>query len=212
MASATRRTLLFGLAVAPFAFARDARAQGLTQLTQQEVARIERGETVARPQILDFEGHRYVGGVTYTIVDLATDELIALMDNESAYGHVLPRAKFVKRIRVDGPDVYMEVHHGNALIDAAYTMHLKQEPEQSRIRFWIDLSRPHDVGDAWGFFRYQALSAATPSATPRLLLTYGALVDLGESILRSLYEEKVRVAMLSLPQRLRRYVGRTFHR
>ncbi|WP_394827476.1 hypothetical protein [Pendulispora albinea] len=205
------------LALAPLGAAvgcREARAEGLSQA---ELLRIERGETVVRPQTLDLEGHRYVGGVTYTIVAATPEELTALMDDESAYGQVLPRAKFVRRLDRTrdrstpdaSRDAYMEVHHGNALIDAAYTLHLKKEPEHARIRFWVDLSRPHDLEDAWGYFRYAALPG---DGGPRVLLTYGALVNLGNGIVRSLYEERIRVAMLSLPQRLRDYVARTRRR
>ncbi len=207
--------LLIGLALAPFAWMDDARAEPPLArsepsgpLSQAEMARMSRGETVVRPETVNLEGKRYVGGVTYTIVDMSEEELISLMDNEAAYGHVLPRVKFLKRISFTPPDVYMEVHHGNALIDAAYTMHLRREPELARIRFWVDLTRPHDVDDAWGFFRYQELPAIPPSNTPRLLLTYGALVNLGDGILRALYEPQVLNAMLSVPQRLRRYVAR----
>ncbi|WP_394841635.1 hypothetical protein LZC95_31750 [Pendulispora brunnea] len=198
------------LALASLAVDRVARAQE-NALTEAELARIERGETVVRPQTSHLDGHRYVGGVTYTIVPVSAEELLALVDSETAYAEVMPRAKFVKRLQFGPEGGYMEVHHGNAFIDAAYTMHLKKEPAESRIRFWVDLSRPHDVEDAWGFFRYAPLPSGG-AGEPRMLLTYGVLVNLGDGILRSLYEEKVRTAMLSLPQRLRRYVSRTFHR
>ena len=42
---------------------------------------------------------------------------------------------------------------------------------------------------------------------PRALLTYAILVDVGPGIVRDLFEERVRAALLSVPQLVRRYVA-----
>ena len=178
-----------------------ARAAHAGTLTPDELARLDRGETVSRPQDLEEYGRRYVGGVTYTFVDTTADELLALLDDDEAWLEVLPRTKHAQRIAGDASNVWVQLHQGNALVDAAYTLHVQKEPAASRVRFWVDLTRPHDVEDAWGFYRWQDVRPG------RVLLVYGALVDPG-GVLRSMYEERLRAAMLEVPQRLRRYVAK----
>lgn len=180
-------------------------------LTPVEIDRLGRGETVVRPSMLHVDGRRYVGGVTYTVLEATPDDLLALVEDEASYLEVLPRAKFAQRIRSRDPHILVEMHHGNALIDAAYTLRLEKDPADTRIRFWIDPTRPHDVEDAWGYFRYANLPSSSAGA-PRLLLTYGVLADLGAGALRSLYEDRVKAAMLTVPQRLRKYIHKRLGR
>ncbi len=200
MRTAGRATwALFALMMAP-------RVAFADTLSAAEIDRLSRGETVIRPETLNVDGRRYVGGVTYTVLESSGDELLSLVDHESTYLEVLPRTKFAQKIRTDESFVLMEMHHGNSLVDAAYTMRLEKEPDKSRIRFWIDRARPHDVEDAWGYFRYAALPA--PGGPPRVLLTFAVLVDLGNGMLRSLYEDRVKGAMFTVPQLLRNHISR----
>jgi hypothetical protein len=94
-----------------------------------------------------------------------------------------------------GEDALLEVTHATPLLQAAYTMRLHRRGRE--VRFWIDTTRPHDIEDAWGFLRVE------PTADGRSLVTYGVLVDMGGGLLRDLFEERVRRAALSLPERLR---------
>jgi hypothetical protein len=183
-----------------------ARAEG--GLSSDEMGRLSRGETVVRPQDMEAQGRRYVGGVTYTILEASAEELMAVLDDPHAFTEFLPKTKFAERVAIHGRDSLMELHQGNALVDAAYTLYIRKEPERGRVRFWLDLSRPHAIDDAWGFFRYQALDATTEQA-PRTLMVYGALVDLGPGIIRELYEERLRRVMLAVPQLVRNYIARS---
>lgn len=175
-------------------------------LTPSELSSLAHGETVTRPLTFEPNGQRFVGGVTYSILAATPEELFALLDKADAYVEVLPRTKYAEKVSGPAPDLFIELHQGNALIDAAYTVRIRKETEKKRIRFWLEPSRPHAIDDAWGFFRYELL--ANEDGQPRLLLTYGALVDVGPGMLRSLYEERLRYAMLAVPENLRRYLLR----
>jgi hypothetical protein len=182
-----------------------ARAEG--GLSKDEMGQLARGETVIRAQNLETNGKRYVGGITYTVLDASAEELMALLDDPRTYTEVLPKTKFAERVAARGHDAWIELHQGNSLVDTTYTLYVRKEPENRRVRFWLDLSRPHAIDDAWGFFRYEAIDVTRQR--PRTLLVYGALVDLGPGILRELYEERLRHAMLAVPQLVRGYVART---
>jgi hypothetical protein len=179
-------------------------------LSADEEARLAHGQTVTREQTLEMGEAHYVGGVTYTLLDISTDDIDPLFDDAQAYKRCLPRTKDAKLVGRNGPDTFIELHQGNALVEAAYTIRLRKNPPLTdggarEVRFWLDPTKPHAIRDAWGFFRYQPVTDA--SGASRVLLTYGILLDLGPGIVRDLFEERVRVAMLGVPQLVKGYVA-----
>lgn len=178
-----------------------ARADGLLAW---ESARLERGETVIREQTVERGDRHYVGGVTYTVLDVSAAELSALLDDVSTYRHLLPRTKQARQVGTDHGDALVELVQGNALYEATYTIRVRKTGRE--MRFWLEPTRPHEIDDAWGFFRLEPFTS--PSGEERVLLTYGVLVDVGPGIVRELFEERVRAAMLSVPQLVRRFVAR----
>jgi carbon monoxide dehydrogenase subunit G len=169
-------------------------------LSNDEAVRLMRGETVVRNQTVEREDARFIGGVAYAIVDGTPDELEAMLDDVGTYARVLPRTKSATRVETRGSDVFVELHQGNVLFETSYTIRLRKDRDHRTVRFWLDPGRPHGIDDAWGFFRYD------PMADGRTLLTWGALVDVGPGIVRTFFEERLRSAMMSVPDRVRGYL------
>lgn len=174
------------------------------QLDAEERARLARGETIVRENTIDEADHRYVGGVTYTVVDASPNQLLSLFDDMEAYRRVLPKTKQAKLVGREGDDRLVELVQGNSIVSAEYTIRVRTDAAARETRFWLDPSRPHSIDDAWGFFRISPF--ASENGEPRVLLTYGVMVDVGPGLVRELFEEKVRAAMLAVPQGVRRYV------
>lgn len=172
-------------------------------LTLDESARLERRETVIRAQTLQRGDHRWIGGITYTMVDASAAEVAAVIDDVASLGRVLPRTKRAKIVGTAFGDQLLEIASGNALVEAEYTIRVRHDPREAR--FWLDPSRPHGIDDAWGFFRYEPFVVS--NGEERVLLTYGVLVDIGPGIVRDFFEERVRTALLSVPQLVRRQVA-----
>jgi len=172
-------------------------------LRPAERVRLARGETVVREQTIEQGDRRYVGGLTYTVLDASAAEVAGVLDDVGALERVLPRTKRARLVGTSGGDRLVELRQGNALMEAEYTIRVRRESNESR--FWLDPSRPHGIDDAWGFFRYEPFVGAT--GEPRVLLTYGVLVDVGPGIVRELFEERLRAALLSVPQLVRRHVA-----
>lgn len=193
------RRLAACLAVAALALGVTGRAEA-TPLDAHEVSRLERGDTVIRPETVSRGDHHYVGGVTYTVLDGTTADLDAVVDDVASWSKVLPMTRRARLVDTHGADRFVELSQGNAIVSANYTLQLRREGNV--VRFWLDPSRPHDIDDAWGFFRFQPFTAENGEA--KGLLTYAILVDVGPGIVRELFEEKVRTVMLSVPQRLKR--------
>ena len=173
-------------------------------LSADELARLARRETVVREHTLERGDKRWIGGVTYTVMDATAAEISAVLEDVAALRRVLPKTKRATVIGAshDG-DTKLELVQGNAVMEAEYTVIVRRTPGESR--FWLDPSRPHDIDDAWGFFRYESFSSQR--GEPRVLLTYGILVDVGPGIVRQLFEDRVRAALLSVPQRVQRSVA-----
>lgn len=180
-------------------------------LSAAESTRLARGETVIREHNwAPGESARYIGGLTYTIVDASAAEVSSLLEDVSSYRHVLPRTKRAKLISVEpNGDRLVELVQGNALMEAEYTIRVRHYPARGEARFWLELSRPHEIDDAFGYFRVESLVG--PSGEQRALLTYAVLVDVGPGIVRDLFAERVRAALLSVPQLVRRHVAEMRH-
>jgi len=183
-------------------------------LSEQESIRLTRGETVIREHTWEpGRSARFVGGVTYTVVDAAPAEIGAMFDDVDAYRRVLPRTKRARFVGVEANgDRLVELVQGTSLVEATYTLRVRQDSRagaRREVRFWLEPNRPHEIDDAWGFFRMDPFTG--PSGEQQVLLTYAILVDIGQGLVRELFEERVRAALLSVPQLVRRYVAEGRH-
>jgi|GEM_PF-929120 len=176
-------------------------------LNATEAQKLLRGETVVRPQTWEpNDSAHYVGAVTYTLIDSAAMDVSAMLEDPDAIKKVLPRAKHVRRLRVEpNGDQLMEVTHRAAMVDASYTLRLRPVPNSHEVRFWLEPTLLGSARDAWGYFR--VAPAVAVDGQSRTLLTYAVLVDVGPGIVRELFESKVRDALLSVPQRMRHFVA-----
>src|SRR5207244_7940270 len=140
-------------------------------LSLDETTRLEHGETIIREQTIDHGGTRYVGGVTYTILETSPEGLAQILDDMTAWQRVLPRTKRARLVGQNDGDSFVELRQGNSLVEAKYTLRVRKNHGGREGRFWLDPSRPHGIDDAWGFFRAEPL-AETAGGQPRVLLTY----------------------------------------
>ena len=180
------------LSAAAIVAPRDARADSFSR---DETARLAHGDVVTRTQQLDRGTRHYVGGVSYAIVDATPAELTALVDDVSAWRRILPRTRDARRVGTEGGDVLAEITHGSIFMSVGYTMRLHSEGNE--VRFWLDRTRPHDIDDAWGYFR------ARPMPDGGTLVTWAILVDMGNGVLRDLFESKVQQMALMVPERVK---------
>jgi hypothetical protein len=165
-------------------------------LSGAEADRLIHGQTVSRRQETRLGMRRYVGGVTYAIVDWAPDDVTSLLYDLRLWHRFIPKAREVRRLSAAGGDPRVEISHGTPLISVKYSMRVKREGRA--VRFWMDPTMPHDIEDIWGFFRL------APLPNGRTLITFGILIDLGDGMLRDLFENLVReLAVVEIPNNVR---------
>jgi hypothetical protein len=169
-------------------------------LSGGEVEQLIGGQNVSRRQDVRQGSRRYVGGVAYSIVDWTPAEVTSLLYDVSLWKRFIPMSRRVARIASAGDDPRVEVSHGNAFINVKYSMRVKREGRI--VRFWMDPTLPHDIEDVWGFFRPE------PLADGRTLITFGILIDLGDGMLRDLFEDRVReLAVVEIPNNVRTVIS-----
>lgn len=174
-----------------------ARADGLSA---DETAKLLRGESVSREQHMSRGTRRYVGGVTYTVMDATQGDLGAVLDDVAAWRRFLPRTRDAQRVGSAGEDMLVQITHGSALVQVGYTLRVHRD--EHGVRFWMDTHRAHDIEDAWGFFRTE------PLGDGRTLVTYGILIDMGDGILRDMFEDRVKELALEVPDHVREVLQR----
>ncbi len=188
------RSLLLSLVVLAATMLSSTRASA-DGLSAAETARLERGETVVRTQTIRHGDRRYVGGIVYSVFDARADDVARLLGDVQMWRRILPRTRSAHPVGRSGSDELVELTNGTAFFQATYTMRVRREGRV--VRFWMDPQRRHDIEDAWGFAR------AEPMPDGRTLVTYGVLIDMGDGLLRDLFENRVRELALSVPDRLR---------
>jgi carbon monoxide dehydrogenase subunit G len=204
MGFSVRRALGVCVSLAALCIAGPSRAAG-GELSNAEIARLAAGQPVVREDKIERSGHRYIGGVSYVLINAAPEQVTGVLENVGIYRHILPRTRSLRQIAFSRQgDSVIELEQGNSLFHGKYTVRVRCEhaaPDSSSavIRFWLDQSFSHDIDDASGFFRVEPMGEGT-------LLTYMVMVDLGSGVFARLFENKVRNVALSTPQLVKSYV------
>src|SRR3954453_5750714 len=66
------------------------------ELSEAEVAELYAGHAVVREETVQRQGRRYIGGVSYILVDSPPAEVMAVLDDVNAYRHILPKTRSVR--------------------------------------------------------------------------------------------------------------------
>lgn len=158
------------------------------------------GQRVERPITFTTGDGSYVGGVAYQVVHSPPEEILTALLDAANLPAMLPRTQSAKVVSVDSGLTRIELVQGAAPFLARYTIVVQPSADRSELRFWLDQRAPHDIRDVWGFFRVK------PFGRGRTLLSVGAAVDLGGSLLRPLFDAKVTQAVLSSVTGIRDFV------
>ncbi|HEX9297095.1 MAG TPA: hypothetical protein VF881_14730 [Polyangiaceae bacterium] len=176
------------------------------ELSDVEIERLNSGQVVVREENIERGGHRYIGGVSYVLIDARPERVSAALDNVAAYRQILPRTRSVRWIGLSrqGGEAVVELEQGNSIAHGKYTVRVRREPsahasDSATIRFWLDPNFSHDIADINGFFRVEPMRDKT-------LLTYLVMVDLGHGLIGRLFEDRIRKSALSTPALVKTYV------
>jgi len=168
-------------------------------LTTDENARLARGEVVKRTFDVELPEGDFIGGLGYVVIAAPPAEVMAVLLDPGAYRYIFPLTQDARLVARKGDDFFLTLRQGSTSVSGEYTVRARRETP-SLVRFWMDPTRPHDIGDCWGYFRVD------PADDGKTLLTYGALLHLEFGVIKLLFQEKIRTYALQTPELLRRYV------
>ncbi|MDC3959907.1 SRPBCC family protein [Polyangium jinanense] len=168
-------------------------------LTADEKTRLARGEVVKRTFDVELPEGDFIGGLGYVLIAAPPADVMAVLLDPGSYRYIFPLTQEARLVSRKGDDFFLTFRQGGAKVSGEYTVRARRETP-SLVRFWMDPTRPHDIGDCWGFFRVD------PADDGKTLLTYGALLHLEFGVIKLLFEEKIRSYALQTPELLRRYV------
>jgi len=189
-----RVLLSFALATATFATTLSARAA----FSLDDEKRLARGEMVTEESEYVRGYDRYVGGVSYLIVDRRWDSLSQTARDIKKIPIVLPWVEHAKLVNVSaGGRASIRVTHKFGMFRASYTVVYEFKDGGRFGRFWLDPKGDNDLRDAWGFVRLTPIGDGS-----KTLVTVGMLYDLGPTVFRNLFEGRIKRLVLALPRRL----------
>jgi len=176
-----------------------------SELTEAEMAELEAGRMVVRSEDVERAGRRYIGGVSYIMIDAPASQVMAVLDDVRSYREILPRTRSVRWLGMGrNGDTLIELEQGNAFAHGKYAVRIRRDrsslsTSSGLVRFWLDRDFAHDIADASGFFHVETVGEKTR-------LTYLVMVDLGAGVWGQMFEGRIRKAALSTPQLVKRYV------
>lgn len=176
------------------------------ELGASDYARLAKGQPVVHEDVLETSRGRYIGGVSYQLIDAPASAVLRVVEDVRSYRYILPYTRSARWIGISrGGDSLVELEQGNSLASGRYTLRFRREPgsgDSGLYRFWVDRRLPHDIVDAGGFLRVEAAGES------KTLVTYMVLVDLGGGLLPRLFERRIQAAALRTPALLKHFVER----
>lgn len=194
-----QRVFLWAVLAIGFVFSASPGLAYADSLTTSERKTLAAGGIVKRTFDLELPQGDFIGGLAYVVISAPPKDVMAVLLEPSSYGAIFPLTQEARLVAREGDDFFISLRQGGKKVSGEYTVRARRE-SPSLVRFWLDPTRPHDIGDCWGFFRVD------PAEGGKTLLTYGALLHLDMGIIKLLFQEKIRSYALETPQLLRSYV------
>lgn len=144
--------------------------------------------------------YKLIGGHSWQIIDVPVDVAWEAVANLEGYKDFIPLATETDIKHRTGDETDLAVRQEWGPIDVRYVLQATLEPERRSMVFRVDHSQQHDIRAGWGFIRIR------PYKGGRTLLSFGALVDIGDGVFVSIIRPAVRRDLLRIPFYFKRHV------
>ena len=170
------------------------------KLTDEDKRLLVSGELVVKQKNEQQGSLKLIGGQSWQIVDVPVDIAWQAVADLSRYKRFIPLAteSDVKHQAGNEADLAMRQQWGP--IDVRYVFQTTLDPDGHSMVFRVDHSQAHDIRAGWGFMRVR------PFKGNRTLVSFGALVDIGDGIFVSIIRPAVRKDLLRIPFYFKRHL------
>ena len=185
------------------AVAKDAGAS----LTKEDKALLETGALVTKATEEQRGELQLFGGQSWQILNVPPKVAWRAITDFAKYKEVIPAATETRPQRAKGNKVDLAIRQQKGPIDVQYVMRMTKKPERGLVLFRLDPTQSGTLRAGWGFVRVRPWKDGS-----RTLLSFGALVDIGDGMFVAIIKPAVRKHLLRLPERFKAYTegpGRT---
>jgi len=169
-------------------------------LTADDKKQLAAGELVMKHQSEQRGSLKLIGGQSWQIVDVPIDIAWRALADLSGYKHFIPLATETEIQRQVGEEADLAVRQQWGPIDVRYVLQATLEPDRHTMVFRVDHSKAHDIRAGWGFIRVR------PYKKTKTLVSFGALVDIGDGVFVSVIRPAVRKDMLRIPHHFKKHI------
>ncbi len=170
------------------------------KLTDEDKKLLMAGELVTKQKNEQRGTLKLIGGQSWQIIDVPIDVAWQALADLARYKNFIPLAteSTVKHQAGNEADLAMRQQWGP--IDVRYVFQTTLEPDRRSMVFRVDHSQDHDIRAGWGFMRIR------PFKGNRTLVSFGALVDIGDGVFVSIIRPAVRKDLLRIPMYFKRHL------
>lgn len=170
------------------------------KLTTEDKKLLMAGELVMKQKNEQRGSYKLIGGQSWQIVDVPVEVAWKAIMDLPRYKNFIPLAteSEVQHQAGDEADLAMRQQWGP--IDVRYVFQTTLEPDRHSVVFRVDHSQDHDIRAGWGFLRVRSFKGN------RTLVSFGALVDIGDGVFVSIIRPAVRRDLLRIPFYFKRHL------
>ncbi len=169
-------------------------------LNVQERQLLASGELVMKPRNEQRGSLKLFGGQSWQVVDLPVEAAWRAMEDLPSYKRIIPLATESDIRAQTGNEIDLAIRQQWGPVDITYVLQTTLDPSKRVMIFRLDHSQGHELRAGWGFLR------ARPWKRDKTLVSFGAMVDIGDGVLVSIIRPAVRRDLLRIPTRFKSYV------
>ncbi len=175
----------------------ESEAGGLTTEDKQLLAS---GELVMKPKNEQRGALKLFGGQSWQVVDIPVEAAWRAMEDLPSYKRIIPLATESDIKSQSGDEFDLLIRQQWGPVDIRYVLQTTLDPQKRIMMFRLDHSQGHELRAGWGFLR------ARPWKGDKTLVSFGAMVDIGDGVLVSIIRPAVRKDLLRIPTKFKGYV------
>lgn len=169
-------------------------------LTAEDKKLLAAGELVIKQKNEQRGAYKLIGGQSWQIINVPVDVAWEAVANLAGYKNFIPHATETDIKHRAGEETDLAVRQEWGPIDVRYVLQATLEPERRSMVFRVDHSQRHDIRAGWGFIRIR------PYKGDRTLVSFGALVDIGDGVFVSIIRPAIRQNLLRIPFFFKRHI------
>jgi ribosome-associated toxin RatA of RatAB toxin-antitoxin module len=143
---------------------------------------------------------KLIGGQSWQVVDAPIDLAWRALSDLPSYNRIIPLATQTLVKHQEGDEADLAIRHQWGPVDVQYVLQTTLDPDRRALMFRLDHSQEHDIRAGWGFMRLRSYKGE------QTLVSFGALVDIGDGVFVSVIRPAVRRDLLRIPTKFKRYV------